>query len=104
MRTNKSSQKEHNKEGITAMKCCGKTSPKSKSLPDLLKASDNETVCYCKKVSKGRIIKAIKKGAKDLDDIQRMTFANTGNKCKTMNPKGRCCAGDIKILLDLYKD
>jgi len=86
------------------MKCCDKTGQKSESSPDLLKAPDSEIVCYCKKVSKGEIIKAIKNGAKDLDDIQKITSANTGNQCKTMNPKGRCCAGDIKILLDMYKN
>jgi NAD(P)H-nitrite reductase large subunit len=85
--------------------CCGKPSQKGqKAFSDLLKAPDNEIVCYCKKVSKGKIIKAIKRGAKDLEAIQEMTSANTGNKCKIMNPKGQCCAGDIKILLNLYKD
>jgi len=86
------------------MKCCNKTGQNSKSFSDLLKAPDNEIVCYCKKVSKGKIIKAIKNGAKDLENIQQMTSANTGNQCKTMNPKGKCCAGDIKAILNLYKD
>jgi len=85
------------------MKCCGKESQK-KTLARLLKASDSEVICYCKSVTKGEIINAIKKGAGNLPDIQKMTFANTGNKCKIMNPKGRCCAGDIKAILNLYKD
>ena len=85
------------------MKCCGKESQK-KPLVRLFKASDSEVICYCKSVTKGEIIKAIKNGAKDLVDIQKMTSANTGNKCKTMNPKGKCCAGDIKAILNLYKD
>lgn len=87
------------------MDCCGKPSQKGqKASPDLRDAPDNEIVCYCKKVTKGKIIEAIRKGAKDLKAIQKMTSANTGDKCKIMNPKGRCCAVDIKAILGLYKD
>ncbi len=59
----------------------------------------DEIICYCKGVSRTEIVKAIEKGAKSVKDIQRMTNACTGNKCKELNPKGRCCLGDIIQIL-----
>ena len=60
---------------------------------------DNEIICYCKNVSKSTISRAIKNGAENLADIQKITGACTGNQCEELNPKKRCCSVDIiKIL------
>ena len=56
-------------------------------------------ICYCTNVSEKTIRKAIQNGSKNLSDIQKITGACTGNKCKELNPKKRCCSEDIiKIL------
>ena len=59
----------------------------------------DEIVCYCRNVKKSEIVNAIKKGAKNIKDIQLMTKACTGNKCKELNPKGRCCSVEIIEIL-----
>jgi bacterioferritin-associated ferredoxin len=58
-----------------------------------------EIVCFCKKISKQEIEDAAKNGATSLDEIKKVTGACTGNNCKEMNPKGRCCSGDIFNIL-----
>lgn len=40
---------------------------------DILYALDEELVCYCAKVSKGKILSTIKQGAKTLEDIKKLT-------------------------------
>ena len=60
-----------------------------------------EIICYCKNISKKTILSAISNGAKTLKDIQKMTTACTGNKCKELNPSGKCCSEDILKLLGL---
>ncbi|MFA5793798.1 MAG: (2Fe-2S)-binding protein [Candidatus Brocadiia bacterium] len=82
------------------MRCCSKAGPKSRQDP--IKAPDKTIICWCNKVTKGEIIDAIRKGSRTLEDIKKATGANAGNKCKTTNPKGICCAGDIKILLEYW--
>ena len=59
----------------------------------------DEMICYCKNVKRSQIVKAIKDGAKSLKDIQKMTKACTGNRCKEINPKGKCCIDDVKAIL-----
>lgn len=59
----------------------------------------DETVCYCRNVSKGAIVEAIRNGARDLKDIQKATGACTGNRCKELNPKGRCCSVEIAEII-----
>lgn len=58
-----------------------------------------EIICYCGNVSKNEIETAILKGAKTLKDIQDATGACTGNQCKELNPKGRCCSVEIAAML-----
>ena len=58
-----------------------------------------ETVCYCKNVSKKTILEAIKSGARSVSDIQKMTKACTDNRCKERNPKKICCYDDIVTIL-----
>jgi len=60
----------------------------------------SKIICYCKNVTIHEIELAIVKGAKTLVDIQTITGACTGNKCKELNPLGRCCSEDIKVLLN----
>jgi len=57
-------------------------------------------ICYCKNVTVDEIERAVVKGAKTLSDIQAITGACTGNKCKELNPLGRCCSEDIKAMLN----
>ena len=59
----------------------------------------DEKICYCKDVKKSKIINAINEGAKSLKDIKNMTKACTGNQCKELNPKGRCCLVDVIEIL-----
>ncbi len=61
----------------------------------------NQTICYCKNVSKKVILDAIKDGAKTLKDIQEKTGACTGNQCKELNPSGKCCSEEIENLLNI---
>jgi NAD(P)H-nitrite reductase large subunit len=63
---------------------------------------DTQTVCYCKDVSRATIVRVIRNGARTLEAIQQMTGAGTGTECKTKNPSGRCCAGDIEELIALH--
>jgi NAD(P)H-nitrite reductase large subunit len=60
----------------------------------------DEMVCYCKRVTEGTIVQAIRAGARTLAAIRRATGACTGNRCKELNPKGRCCAPEIQALID----
>lgn len=60
----------------------------------------DEIVCYCSNVSEQKIIKAIKDGAKTLQDISNMTGACTLGRCKELSPKKRCCSGDIIRILN----
>lgn len=60
----------------------------------------DQTICYCKQVSRVEIEKAILNGAKTLSDIQKSTGACTGNQCKVKNPSGKCCSEDINRILN----
>jgi bacterioferritin-associated ferredoxin len=52
-------------------------------------------VCYCGRVSRERIVKAIRAGATTLKKVQKATGAGIGDRCKELNPKGTCCIPDI---------
>ena len=56
-------------------------------------------VCYCGKVSRERIVKAIRAGATTLKKVQNATGAGLGNSCKGLNPKGTCCIPDIMAII-----
>ena len=59
----------------------------------------DEIICYCSNVSKGKILEAIGNGAKSLQDIRDMTGACTLGKCKELSPTKKCCSTSIiKIL------
>ena len=57
-------------------------------------------ICYCKNVPESTIVQAIQDGARTLDDVKNKTGACTGNQCKTLNPKGICCSGDIVEIIE----
>ena len=67
---------------------------------DILQAPQDETVCWCSKVSKLQILEAKRNGAKTMADIRRMTGACTVGQCKELSPRGRCCSSEIKQLLE----
>lgn len=56
---------------------------------DIIKAPPETTVCWCSKVSKGTILKAMKEGARTLDDIRRLTGASTIGRCQELSPRKR---------------
>ena len=64
--------------------------------------SEEKMICYCKKVGKKEIEVAIENGASSLADVQRLTGAGTGSRCKELNPKGVCCHRDILELFDNF--
>ncbi len=66
--------------------------------------SDDQIVCYCIKVSKETIVAAIKNGCNSISKIQKATSACTGNRCKELNPSGKCCSVDIKALIQIYSE
>lgn len=67
-----------------------------------LKIDDTgKMICYCNHVTQKEIESAIKQGAKTLADIQQATGACSGNRCKELNPSGKCCSGDIHRLLKM---
>ena len=47
-------------------------------------------VCYCKNVTEEELIDhvAIRRCCSSIEDIQRHTGANTGDRCAVMNPSG----------------
>ena len=62
-------------------------------------------VCYWANVSRETIEKAIKDGAKSIEDIRWSTHACKDNKCKEKNPKGVCCEHEIKqMIIDHHGD
>lgn len=67
---------------------------------NILEAPLDETVCWCNGVSKQSILDAMQNGARNMDDIRRMTGACTLGRCKELSPRGRCCSKEIKTLLE----
>jgi NAD(P)H-nitrite reductase large subunit len=59
----------------------------------------DKVICYCIGVKEKTIVKAIREGAHTLKAIQKATQACTGDRCRELNPKGRCCSGDILALI-----
>jgi len=61
---------------------------------------EDPIICYCMNVTESTIVAAIKAGAKSLKEIQQATKACTGNRCKELNPKGKCCSEDILAIIE----
>lgn len=71
-------------------------------LNKILWAKADEVVCYCREVPKATIVAAIRRGATNLKEIQKVTTACTGGWCKDTNPKKRCCQIEIEALIEAY--
>ena len=56
---------------------------------DIRKAPDTEMVCYCSKVTKARILRAIGNGACSVTEIKNATGACTQGRCKETSPRER---------------
>ena len=64
---------------------------------------ENEIICYCSQVTKQEIINSIKNGAITLQDIREKTNACTIGNCINLNPKKKCCSGEIIKLIERNK-
>lgn len=73
--------------------------PSQSFTENVLEAPDDEIICWCNRVTKGTILSAIKHGATSLEEIRLATKACTVGHCKELNPRGRCCSKEIKLLL-----
>ena len=73
---------------------------KSHYTENILEAPLDETVCWCSGVNKQAVLDAIQDGARNMDDMRRMTGACTQGRCKELSPRSRCCSKEIKMLLD----
>lgn len=60
---------------------------------------EREIVCFCKNVTRGKILEALLNGAETLKQIQQVTGAGTGNKCHEKHPEKRCCHSDIAKII-----
>lgn len=93
-------------EDIHSCSCgCGghdDIAPTNGIMPDWKKASDEEVVCHCCKVSKGQIRQAIEMGAYTIPLVKVATGACRGKDCERTNPLGRNCAADIQELIRIY--
>ncbi|MDN5319493.1 MAG: hypothetical protein PWP05_1271 [Thermovirga sp.] len=69
---------------------------------DWKKAGKDEIVCYCQKVTKGEIVKAMYEGANTMEEVMKKTKAGIGGRCKELNPRGRCCHPDIEEIMSIY--
>lgn len=67
-----------------------------------LDAADEETVCYCRRVTKKTVVAAITAGAETVQELVSRTGAGKGVECKKIHPDKRCCHPDLKKLLELY--
>lgn len=61
--------------------------------------------CYCSKVTEEQVIDAVlKKGAKTVKDVNKLTGAMKEANCKVKNPLGTCCHQTIQNIIDFAKD
>lgn len=56
---------------------------------NILDAPEDEMLCYCSGVTKGRILEAIRAGAATLEEVKLATGACTVGKCKELSPRKR---------------
>lgn len=62
--------------------------------------NQDEIICYCRQTTRAEIEEAIRNGARTLADIQQATGACTLGNCKEMHPEKRCCAKEIRAILE----
>ena len=71
---------------------------------DWKNAPPEQTVCFCNEVRKKDIARAVADGARTLEEVIEATRAGLGGDCAARNPSGRCCRGDILMLLKACLD
>lgn len=57
-------------------------------------------VCYCSKVTEEDVIKAVVKGARDVNAVVELTGAMKNSNCLKNNPTGKCCHNQIQRIID----
>lgn len=70
--------------------------------PNILDAPDDELVCYCGRVSKGRVRQAVAQGARTLPTLIKAVGACLEPRCEETNPRGRCCCKELAALLRAF--
>jgi len=53
--------------------------------------SKKSYICYCSKLSRNDIAKAVEQGAKNFGEVQKITQKNRTGFCEKENPLGQCC-------------
>jgi len=76
---------------------------RTKDYADVENLDNKDYICFCIKVNKETIVKAIDNGADTLKKIRVATSACTGSDCKDLNPLGKCCSAQINKLIKIDK-
>jgi NAD(P)H-nitrite reductase large subunit len=71
---------------------------------DWKEAPDEQVVCYCQGIDKKTMVQSIRTGSNTLALVQLSTTACTGNRCRELNPSGKCCSEDILKLIAEYSE
>jgi len=53
----------------------------------IMSKHSSSLVCYCGRVSRERIVQAIRAGATSIKKVQKATGAGIGDRCKGLNPE-----------------
>lgn len=61
-------------------------------------------ICYCAKVTKDSLKKAVAAGAKSVEEAIEKTGAMQNSNCAKNNPKGTCCYPDIAAAFNEIKN
>lgn len=67
--------------------------------PNILEAPDEEIICWCANISKGRVCDAIAEGIDTLDQLHQELGILRGAQCAEKSPRGRCCCQEVVALL-----
>lgn len=65
---------------------------------------DGAYICYCDKVTKDDIKKAVEEGASTVKEAIKVTGAMQHCNCTVNNPKGRCCMPEFTAVFTKYYD
>ncbi|MDH7508688.1 MAG: (2Fe-2S)-binding protein [Methanomassiliicoccales archaeon] len=57
-------------------------------------------LCYCKQVTEEEVLKAIANGARNFEEVKKITGIGGGGFCKFTNPAGRCCSRNYKPFIE----
>ena len=69
----------------------------------ILSAPDDALVCWCGKVDKKTILKAIADGNDTVEKLKKVANICPENRdCKHNNPLGRCCQAEVNALLRAF--